>query len=316
MGRKIKIGTRGSPLALVQAEIVKAKLLRVHPDFTPEDIEIIPILTTGDQVQDRKLIEIGGKGLFTKEIEEQILNGLVDFAVHSAKDMTTELPQGLALPIFLEREDVRDALISRNDTSLMDLPEGATIGTSSLRRQAQLLSVRPDFKIIALRGNLDTRLRKLKSEGMHAIILACAGLIRLGRYDQVTEALPVDIMLPAPAQGAIGLEVRENDREILEILGPLHHEPTGQAVAAERALLGVLDGSCRTPIAALATVEGKVLNITARILSPDGRDKYEIILEGAADEAKIVGVNIGQTLRRTVGEDVLERIKMEAQPEG
>jgi hydroxymethylbilane synthase len=294
-GLRINIGTRGSPLALAQAELTKAALLAAHADLKSENITVVPIKTTGDKVQDRTLSEIGGKGLFTKEIEEALLDGRVDLAVHSMKDMPTFLPAGLVIAAMLEREDPRDVLISPVADSIEKLPQGAIVGTASLRRQAQVLALRPDLKVQPLRGNVGTRLEKLSRGEAAATLLALAGLKRLGRVEAATAILSTDAFLPAVAQGAIGIEIRENDPRIAALVAPINHEPTTIAVTAERAMLAVLDGSCRTPIAGHAEIFGTQLRLRGLIALPDGTESHHAedtgnaTLEGAAALGRALG---------------------------
>jgi hydroxymethylbilane synthase len=285
---RIRIGTRGSPLALIQAREVETRLEAAHgPGRLAFEVKVIR--TTGDRIQDRPLAEAGGKGLFTKEIEEALLGGEVDIAVHSMKDMPTILPAGLALAAFLPREDVRDALISPRAASLADLPGGAVVATSSLRRQAQVQHLRPDIRVVPMRGNVETRLRKLAEGVADATLLALAGLNRLGMADRAAAPVPVEQMLPAVAQGAIGAEIRAGDQEMAQILAPLNHEPTALAVAAERVFLARLEGSCRTPIAALGELleapGGLRFAFRGMILSPDGRQCFKARREGRPEEA-------------------------------
>src|SRR5262245_25566453 len=285
---KIRIGTRGSPLALAQAHEVRARLEAAHGPGRL-DFEICVIKTTGDRIQDRPLAEAGGKGLFTKEIEEALAAHAVDIAVHSMKDMPTLLPAGLTLAAFLPREDVRDALISAKAHSLSDLPGGAVVATSSLRRQAQVRHLRPDIKVIPMRGNVETRLRKLADGVADATLLALAGLNRLGLADRAAAPVPVEEMLPAVAQGAIGVEMRADDRGMAEVLAPLNHQPTALAVTAERAFLAKLEGSCRMPIAALGALlqgpAGPRFAFRGMILSPDGRQCFKTRREGPPEQA-------------------------------
>ena len=245
----MRIGSRGSPLALVQAREVQARLAAAA-GADPASIEIKVIRTTGDTIQDRPLMEAGGKGLFTKEIEEALLSGAIDLAVHSSKDMTTLLPPGLILSGFLPREDARDTFISRKTKSLHDLPSGAVVGTASLRRQAMVLRARPDLRIVPLRGNVETRLRKIQDGVADATLLAVAGLKRLGLISAATELLDIDAFLPAVGQGAIGIETRVDDTATRALVAKISDPDTAAALAAERAFLAVLDGSCRTPIGA------------------------------------------------------------------
>lgn len=268
--KPIRIGTRGSRLALTQAGMVRDLLAAEG-----HDSEIVVVKTSGDRIQDRPLADAGGKGLFTKELEEALFAAQADIAVHSMKDVPTHLPDGLMLGAFLPREDPRDALIANQPHTLSSLPAGAVIGTSSVRRRAQLLRARRDVEAATLRGNVDTRLSKVESGAFAAAILALAGLKRLGLQDRATTILDPAIWLPSPAQGAIGIELRKDDAATREAIAKLNHQPTAIALACERAFLGVLDGSCRTPIAALATIEGDLLNFHGEVLAPDGSDSVE-----------------------------------------
>lgn len=264
-------------------------------------MEIVEIRTSGDRIQDRSLADAGGKGLFTKEIEEALYAGSIDLAVHSMKDMPTALPPGLVIPCLLEREDPRDAFLSLRWPSVAALPQGTVVGTSSLRRKAQLLHKRPDLSIIDFRGNVNTRLRKLEDGVAAATLLALAGLRRLGMADRVTSVLAVDEMLPAVAQGAIGVECRADDDVAHRLLAPLADAPTTHCVDAERSLLAVLDGSCRTPIAALARTQGDDLALTALIVSPDGQTLHRTERRGPARDALRLGRDAGEELRRRGG---------------
>lgn len=306
-GSTINIGTRGSPLALAQAEMTKAALLGAHPALKPDDITIVPIKTTGDKVQDRTLSEIGGKGLFTKEIEEALIDGRVDLAVHSMKDMPTFLPEGLVIAAMLEREDPRDVLISPVADSIASLPHGAVIGTAALRRQAQLLAIRPDLKVQPLRGNVGTRLDKLARGEATATLLALAGLKRLGRVDAATAILSTDVMLPAVAQGAIGIEIRLNDARMGPLVAAINHQPTTIAVTAERAMLAVLDGSCRTPIAGYAEIFGTQLRLRGLIALPDGSESHRTEETGNAtlEGAAALGRAVGEKLKALAGPSFL-----------
>jgi hydroxymethylbilane synthase len=265
----LRIGTRGSPLALWQAREVAGCLAAAH-GVEPEAIAIKVIRTTGDIIQDRPLSEVGGKGLFTKEIEQALVDDVIDLAVHSCKDMPTVLPAGLELAACLPREDVRDAFISRKAGSLAGLPHGAVIGTASLRRQAMVKRLRPDVSVVTFRGNVDTRLKKLDDGVVDATLLAFAGLKRLGREAAATAVLDIDTFLPAVGQGAIGIEAREADRRTGDLLNKINHIETLTAVRAERAFLAVLDGSCRTPIAGHAQIDGDMILFRGMILRPDG----------------------------------------------
>lgn len=295
----LRIGTRGSPLALAQAREVCARLAAADPALAePGALAVVVIKTTGDRIQDRPLAEAGGKGLFTKEIEDALLAGTIDAAVHSMKDVPTWLPPGLIIPCLLPREDPRDAWFSRTGCTLDDLPPGAVVGTASLRRQAQVLARRPDLRLVSLRGNVGTRLRKLDEGEVDATLLAAAGLNRLGRPRTPTCLLDPEAMLPAVAQGAIGIEIRVDDHRTAAWLAPLHCPATGIAVTAERSLLATLDGSCRTPIAALAepAADG-LLRLRTLVLSPDGRRRVADQRSGPAAQADALGRSAGTAVK-------------------
>lgn len=296
----LRIGTRGSALALAQAEETRARLMGAHG--LPADVfEIVPIATTGDRIQDRPLSEAGGKGLFTKELEEALLDGRIDIAVHSSKDMPTVLPDGLHLSAFLPREDVRDGFIGRGTAKLLDLPEGATVGSSSLRRQALIRRLRPDLKVTTFRGNVQTRLRKLEEGVVDGTLLANAGLRRLHLESVITELLPLDRFPPAPGQGAICIESRIGATEVDAMLSPINHQATSEALACERAFLAALDGSCRTPIAGYATIADGRLSFNGLILRPDGQEAHEIADAGPAAEAARIGRRAGEAVRAKAG---------------
>ncbi|RWM16219.1 MAG: hydroxymethylbilane synthase [Mesorhizobium sp.] len=301
----LKIGTRGSPLALAQAHETQARLMQAH-DLPEQAFEVVAISTSGDRIQDRPLSEAGGKGLFTKEIEEALLDGRIDIAVHSSKDMPTALPDGLELVTFLPREDARDAFIGKRVKRIIDLPHGAVVGSSSLRRQALLRRMRPDFEVVIFRGNVQTRLRKLDEGVAEGTILAYAGLKRLGLENVVTDLMALEDFPPAPGQGAIGIETRIGDREVEKMLAAIHHVPTGQALACERAFLAALDGSCRTPIAGHATVAGEKLSFAGLIISPDGRQSHEVRLEGEAADASEIGLDAARTVRVRAGAEFFD----------
>jgi hydroxymethylbilane synthase len=289
-------------MALYQAGFVRDRLSSLHPEFTREyGIELLTIRTTGDRVQNRLLAEIGGKGLFTKEIEEALLDGRIDLAVHSLKDMETALPEGLTIGCVLPRDDPRDALVSRAGAVLVDLPPGARIGTASLRRRAQALRERPDFEIVPIRGNVGTRLDKLAAGEVDGLILALCGLERLGKSDIATEILSPERMLPAVGQGALAIECRASDDDLLRFLDPLNDPASAACVAAERAMLAALDGSCRTPIAGLAAIEGERLTLDALLLAPDGSAERRGRAEGAVADAVAVGNDVGERLRHEAG---------------
>lgn len=296
----LKIGTRGSALALAQAHETRAKLMAAHglPELA---FEIVVIKTTGDRVLDRALSEIGGKGLFTKEIEEALLAGDIDLAVHSMKDMPTVLPDGLAIVTLLEREDVRDAFVSPGFDSIAALPQATVVGTSSLRRRAQLLHKRPDLTLVEFRGNVQTRLKKLDDGVAAATFLACAGLRRLGLGEIIRSEIATTDMLPAVAQGAIGIETREDDAATRDLLTPIHHTPTAQRLEAERAFLKALDGSCRTPIGGLAELDGDRIVFRGEIIRPDGSECHATTREGAVGEAAAMGLDAAEELRALGG---------------
>ena len=298
----LRIGTRGSPLALVQANEVRARLAAAH-GVDPERIALEVIRTSGDMIRDRPLAEAGGKGLFTKEIEEALIAGRIDLAVHSAKDLPTVLPAGLIIAAVLAREDARDVFISRKAASVRDLPHGATVGTASLRRQALVKRLRPDLAVTTLRGNVETRLRKLDAGEVDATLLALAGLKRLGLADAATAILPVDEFLPAVGQGVIAIEARGDDQRTLALLQAVNHADTATALAAERAFLAVLDGSCRTPIAGHATVAAGHLTFRGLIAKPDGSAVFEAARAGAAADAVRLGGAAGGELKARAGPD-------------
>jgi hydroxymethylbilane synthase len=302
----LRIGTRGSPLALAQADETRARLIAAHPQLAaPGAIEICVIKTTGDKVQDRPLSEIGGKGLFTKEIEEALLAGEIDVAVHSMKDVPTWLPDGLVIDCLLPREDPRDVLIATAGTSIATLPRGAVVGSASLRRAAQVKALRPDLSIVPLRGNVETRIAKVQRGDATATLLALAGLKRLHKQNVATAILSVDEILPAVAQGAIGLETRAGDDRVNALLAPLNDRNTQLRVAAERACLAVLDGSCRTPIAAFAELEGDVVRLRALIALPDGSKVHRQEGRAPASDARKLGEQIGHKLKELAGPDFL-----------
>jgi hydroxymethylbilane synthase len=293
-GRPLVVGTRGSALALWQTEYVAAKLRARLPGL---EIEVRRVETQGDRVRDRALSRVGGKGLFVKEIEEALLAGEVDLAVHSLKDMPTEQPPGLVLAAILERADPRDALVSSGGRGdLAALPVGARVGTSSLRRRAQLLAARPDLQVVDLRGNVDTRLRKLYEGQYDAIVLAVAGLARLGHDEAFDQALPPEVMLPAVGQGALCVEIRTGDAGTRARLATLDHEPTRQATAAERAFLRRLEGGCQVPIGAYGQVEDGRLWLRGLVASPDGRQVLRDEVAGAAAEAESLGLALAEAL--------------------
>jgi len=293
--KSIRIGTRGSPLALIQTQKVMDKLLEHHP-FLKGRLEVVPIKTTGDTIVDRSLIDLGGKSLFTKEIEHALQKEEIDLAVHSMKDVTVDGLEGLFFPAMLEREDPRDALISREGVVFENLLPGALFGTSSLRRQAYVLNKFPHFKVTSLRGNVMTRIEKVRTGEINATLLAVAGLKRLGLMDEITQILSLDEYIPAVAQGAIGVQCRETDETLLEILVPLNHHPTFIAVTAERAFMKTLNGSCRTPIAAYAFLEGNVLYLKGMISDPQGQNMRFVSHKGLSSHPEEIGVGAAQIL--------------------
>jgi hydroxymethylbilane synthase len=298
----LRIGSRGSPLALVQARAVRGRIAAAA-GVDAAAIEIKIIRTTGDMVQDRPLADAGGKGLFAKEIEEALLAGGVDLAVHSSKDLPTVLPPGLALAGFLPREDVRDAFISRKAASLRDLAAGAVVGTASPRRAALVKRLRPDLQVAMLRGNVDTRLRKLDAGEVDATLLAVAGLKRLGLLSAVTAILDPDEFVPAVGQGAIGIETRQNDTRIRALVAAIDDPDTNAALTAERAFLAVLDGSCRTPIGGHARFEQGELRFRGIVIRPDGSDAFEALRQGSRAAAAALGADAGHELRARAGAD-------------
>jgi len=303
----LKIGTRGSPLALAQAYETRRRLMAAF-DLPEQAFEVVVITTSGDRIQDRPLKEVGGKGLFTKEIEEDMLSAKIDIAVHSMKDMPVAQPEGLLLDTYLPREDVRDAFVSPKLKQLADLEQGATVGTSSLRRRAQLLNKRPDLNIVEFRGNVQTRLKKLADGVAEATFLAMAGLNRMGYDDVAQSPIEVDEMLPAVAQGAIGIERRADDMRVADMLAAIHDVETGQRLVAERAFLAALDGSCQTPIGGLAVLEGGAIYLRGEILRPDGSecltDEDRSPIEDAAD----MGRAVAERLRARAGEGFFDWI--------
>jgi hydroxymethylbilane synthase len=303
--KPFRIGTRGSPLALAQAHETRDRLAAAH-GLAPEMFEIVVLSTTGDRITDRALSEIGGKGLFTLELEQQLTSGALDLAVHSSKDMPTALPDGLEIAAYLPREDIRDAFIGGTAPKLMDLPEGAVIGSSSLRRQALIKRLRPDIQVITYRGLVETRLKKLAEGQVDATLLAVAGLKRLDKENVITEYLDVERFPPAPAQGAICIEARIEDRRIQDLLAPLNHRPTFDAVSCERAFLAALDGSCRTPIAGFALSDGENIHLKGTILTPDGQVSHSVEIEGHRSDGFKLGWAAGEQVRAKAGPEFFE----------
>ena len=296
----LRIGTRGSPLALAQAYETRKRLTEAL-DVTEDSFEIVVISTSGDRILDRPLKEVGGKGLFTKEIEQEMLDGKIDIAVHSMKDMPVEQPDGLMLGCYLPREDVRDAFVSSHFNNVSDLPSGSKVGTSSLRRKAQLKFFRPDLEVVEFRGNVQTRLKKLSDGIASCTFLAMAGLNRLGLADVAQSAINPSEMLPAIAQGAIGIEWREADKKTADILKKIHHEETAQQINAERAFLAELDGSCQTPIAGLATIEGSSLKFTGQVLRTDGSDSISETASSNIEDGPELGRELAQKILAQAG---------------
>jgi hydroxymethylbilane synthase len=304
--RPLRIATRKSQLALWQAEHVAGLLRAAHAGL---EVELVPMVTQGDRIQDRSLAAIGGKGLFIKELEVALEERRADIAVHSMKDLPGELPESLTIAAILERADARDALLTASGSGLDDLPRGARVGTSSLRRQAQLLAARPDLRIETLRGNVDTRLRRLDAGGMDAIVLACAGLIRLGLESRITARLDPRVSLPAVAQGAIGIECRRADARTRDFVASLDHGATRIAVDAERAFAHRLGGSCQSPIAAHALIEGKRLMLDGLVAEPDGSRLLRDSQTGSVDEPAAVGIVLAERILAAGAGPLLERLR-------
>lgn len=307
MSGVVRVGTRGSALALWQTNWVINQLRMLEPD---REFEIIRIKTQGDLVLDVSLNKIGGKGLFTKEIENSLLENQIDLAVHSLKDLPTELPPGLMIGAISRREDARDALVSANGEKLGELPLGASIGTSSLRRGAQLLNHRPDLDIRMIRGNVETRLRKLTTEKLNAVVMAAAGLVRLGLVNRISEFLSFEVSLPAVGQGALGIEIRDGDEATAELVGKLNHPETETAAKAERALLRRLGGGCQVPIGALGEIsDGGRLSLHAMVASPDGNRVVRSCIEGAVSESEILGLRLAEKLIEMGAEEILRQVQ-------
>ena len=308
---ELRIGTRGSQLALFQANWVRDKLIQTHPHL---HIHLIKIKTTGDKIQDVPLAKIGGKGLFVKEIEEALLDRRIDLAVHSIKDVPTEFPEGLHLSIITKREDPRDVFISRDGRRLKELPQRAKIGTSSLRRQAQLLHFRGDLELIPLRGNLDTRLKKLKTMNLDGIVLAMAGLKRLGLEEKITEIIPPEVSLPAIGQGALGIETRMGDMEVEEQIRFLNDNDSSIAVSAERAFLKKLEGGCQVPVAAFARMVETTLRIDGLVGGVDGKILIKDHVEGSPEAAEELGTNLAEILLSKGAREILDEIYRRSGP--
>jgi hydroxymethylbilane synthase len=311
MPSELKIGTRGSQLALFQANWVKDQLSHAHPGL---NVALIKIKTTGDKIQDVPLAKIGGKGLFVKEIEEALLQKRIDLAVHSIKDVPTEFPEGLHLSVITKREDPRDVFISREGWTLKDLPSGAKIGTSSLRRQAQLLHFRNDLELIPLRGNLDTRLKKLKTMNFDGIVLALAGVKRLGLEERITEIIPLEISLPAIGQGALGIETRMNGQEVEDQIRFLNDRDSAVAITAERAFLRKLEGGCQVPIAAYARPVGTGLQVDGLVGSIDGKRLIRHRVEGSIENAESLGIELAEVLLAKGAKEILDEVYQRSGP--
>lgn len=306
MGKTLKIGTRGSKLALWQANWVKSALNTQHPSLS---IRLVIIKTKGDKILDVPLAMVGGKGLFVKEIEEALLDGRIDLAVHSMKDMPSEIPKGLCIGAIPERENPQDILISKKGLPLSQLEPGARIGTSSLRRAAQLLHARPDMHVFPLRGNVDTRLKKLETENLDAIVLAAAGVKRLGLENRITQFLDENIMLPAVGQGALCIEIRQNDPEVAPIVAKLEHPQTRTIVMGERAFLNRLEGGCQVPIAAHGKIDNTLFSICGLVATVDGKTLIKETFSGPEDSAETIGVELADHLISMGAKTIMENLK-------
>jgi len=311
MPSELRIGTRGSQLALYQANWVKEQLVETHPDL---NVMLIKIKTTGDKIQDAPLAKIGGKGLFVKEIEEALIHRRIDLAVHSIKDVPTEFPGGLHLSAITKREDPRDVFISRDGKILRDLPQKAKIGTSSLRRQAQLLHFRNDLELLPLRGNLETRLKKLKTMNLDGIVLALAGMKRLGLEERITEIIPTEISLPAIGQGALGIETRQDDQEAEGKIQFLNHKDSWIAVSAERAFLKKLEGGCQVPIAAYAQIFGTSLQVEGLVGTIDGKRLIRHHIVGPIEKAESLGIELAEILFEKGAKEILDEVYQRSGP--
>ncbi|MDM1757984.1 MULTISPECIES: hydroxymethylbilane synthase [Acinetobacter] len=303
--KTLKIATRQSPLAMWQAEHIRDRLEQLHPQL---QVELVTFVTQGDKILDTPLAKIGGKGLFVKELEAALLDGRADLAVHSMKDVPMQLPEGLELAVICEREDPFDAFVSNHYAKFEDLPQGAKLGTSSLRRKCQVLKQRPDLDVIDLRGNVGTRLSKLDAEQYDAIILASSGLKRLGLHDRIRHTLAPEVSLPAVGQGALGLECRSHDEAVLDLIMPLMHHDTNVCVRAERAFNAYLEGGCQVPIAGYATVQQQQIQLEGRVGSPDGQTLLVQRVQGAEDQAEQLGVELAKALLTLGAGDLLKAL--------
>ena len=302
---KITIGTRGSPLALWQAHWIKSQLESLHGDLT---VDLVKIKTSGDKIQDVPLAKVGGKGLFTKEIEESMLRFETDIAVHSMKDVPVQFPPSLTLSVVTERQDPRDVLVSQKDLKLDQLPKGAKVGTGSFRRTTQLLHYRPDLEVVPMRGNLETRLKKLESEGLDAIILAAAGLIRLDMADRISEFIEPEIMLPGGGQGAVGIESRKEDLPTMNRIFILDHEETHRALEAERSFLTRLQGGCQVPIGVYATIEGETLHLRGLVGSLDGKQILKAESKGSVEDPEAIGYQLAGEILEMGADKILKEV--------
>ncbi len=308
MGKTLVLATRKSKLALAQSNWVKKQIEKNWPDVK---VELLKVTTKGDKILDVPLAKVGGKGLFVKEIEEALLDGRADIAVHSLKDVPTEVPEGLEVSIFPKRENNQDAFISNRADNLKNLPKGAKVGTSSLRRVAQIKMLRPDLIIESLRGNLDTRLKKLDDGLYDAIILAVAGLNRLGLSERITSILPSDIMLPAIGQGALGIEFRSNDDDTRQILMPIHHEETALCVKAERAFLDRLQGGCQVPIGGMAILKGSDIELCGLVADENGKTVIKKSMTGSSNDPESIGIKLAEEILNSGGRQILEEVYSE-----
>ena len=303
----VRIATRESPLALWQANSVRQQLMANNPSLT---VELVPMTTKGDQIQHVALAKVGGKGLFIKELEQALLDGRADIAVHSMKDVTHDMPDGLTISTVLQREDPQDALISTTYSTFENLPDDAVVGTCSPRRQAQLRVLKPNLRIKDMRGNVGTRLAKLDSGDFDATLLACAGLIRLGLESRITQRIDTIVCLPAAGQGIIGIQVRSADQRLIDILAPLHHQPSATCLAAERAVTAGLEGGCSAPIAALAQLDGNKLSMIARVIGLDGKTLLETTQSGNASDSHRIGTTAAKDLLKQGARQLLEEAEL------